>query len=119
MIGARIAWTSLRSPSSTGSSTHFAHSATRSGLADPAMQVAMSGFRIENWTASFAMSLPRFAAWSAAFRATSRPSGVALCQEGSGAFESSRALNGAAFITPVPFAFASGIRPSSMVFWSV
>jgi hypothetical protein len=37
---------------------------------------------MENWTASFAMSLPRFAQWSAAFFAVSRTSGVALCHGG-------------------------------------
>ena len=46
-------------------------------------------------------------------------SGVALCHAGSGAFDNSRAEKGAAFITPVPLDVASGISPSSIVFWSV
>ena len=45
--------------------------------------------------------------------------GVALCHLGSSVLVSSRALNGAAFMTPTPFCFSIGTRSASIVFCSV
>ena len=65
------------------------------------------------------MSDPLLSAWRAALAAVSRTTGVALCHGGSGAFVSSRAENGAAFMMPTPFCFRYGAKSASIVFWSV
>jgi len=75
-----------------------------SGFALPAIVVAMSGLAQENWSASLAMSSPRPAHKAAAARAASFTDSGSFSQGGSAALVSSRALNGPAFITPIPFA---------------
>ena len=72
------------------------------------MQVAMSALASEYCSASWAMSTPRAAQCSAAWRQMARTSGVALCQGGNVALVSSRAENGAAFMMPTPFALQIG-----------
>ena len=95
--GAKMACTSARSCWSIGSAAHFAHVRMLLGLALPATVVAISGWSSENCRASLAMSDPRAAQWAAALRAAALTASGSLSQAGSGAFVSSRALNGPAF----------------------
>ena len=52
-----------------------------------------------------AMSLPRLAQSSAAFRAAAFTGSGSLSHFGNGASVNNRALNGPAFIAPIPFVF--------------
>ena len=76
-----------------------------SGLALPAMVVAMSGCEQENCRASLAMSDPRWAQSAAAARAAAFTASGSLSQAGKEALVSRRALKGPAFMAPIPRAF--------------
>ena len=90
------------------------------GFALPETVVVMSGFSIENCSASFAMSEPRFAQSAAASRAAAFTLSGSFSQAGRGAFVSRRAENGPAFIAPTPVLFKYGTASSAKrVFCSV
>ena len=118
--GAKIACTSRSSSSSSGSAAQSAQARTFCGFALPATVVAMSGLAMANCRASFAIELPRDRHSYAAARAAAFTSSGSFSHAGSGASVSSRALNGPAFIAPMPFALSSGIVSSAKrVFCSV
>src|SRR5690242_9050569 len=64
---AKIRSTSPSNCWSSGSFTHWAHFRMFSGLAEPAMVVAISGLATENCSASWAMSTPLLAQCAAAW----------------------------------------------------
>ena len=120
LTGAKIACTSWSSCLSSGSAAHAAQARMLAGLALPATVVAIAGFASENCRASLAIELPRLRQSSAARRAAAFTSSGSLSQAGSGASVRSRALNGPAFITPIPLAARNGtVSSANRVFCSV
>ena len=75
------------------------------GFALPLTVVVMSGFAMENCSASFAMSVPLPAQCAAAARAAAFTASGSFSQAGRGAFVSRRAENGPALIAPTPLLF--------------
>jgi hypothetical protein len=118
--GAKIALTSASSSRSIGSAAQVAQSRMLAGLALPAIVVAISGFSRENWSASLAIGVPRARQAAAALRAASFTLSGSLSQTGSAASVRSRALNGPAFMTPIPRSTSHGtVSSAKRVFWRV
>ena len=99
---------------------HCAHCRMFAGFALPAIVVAMSGCARLNCSASLAMSTPFCAQCAAAARAAAFTFSGSFSHAGSDAFVSRRALNGPAFIAPMPRALSHGtVSSAKRVFCNV